>query len=416
LNKDRSAKIIPACWQQSEICLNNLHIEGKKWINCGAALLTPFIHSKENNIDCFWNIDADDMMLCCDAKMCAVALQKAAGYAHANHINLLQLDVHFSVLSRYTELGSFGVSYTINYMDYMDFLESNKEVIRALKAKGIGVWNIDAIFSAVSTHEHLIETVPFYIENMYFMHTPVGVVWENEKLQFLSEPWGHWKINDKEKVNGIPVPDKNVKFDIGITQNDCISYLELHMPSLLDRFKLFAEVKQEIKQELTHIVLRKDSIADSRIFKNYVFLLFNFAPELIIFIASSDAHTPPSMERRKLRLMAAFGIQTNLEKTFRHSWLAVIDGGEVRQEFSSENLAITSRYFFGGHRAEIMSQGWNFARVAHAPVSIKIDGTEYAAGRRGLNFVVWDKEEERVIDSVCFDTWADVTAAFRQKE
>ena len=41
------------------------------WLNAGAALLTPFLHAKEKGYKTFWNIDADDTVMCADALKCA---------------------------------------------------------------------------------------------------------------------------------------------------------------------------------------------------------------------------------------------------------------------------------------------------------------------------------------------------------
>jgi hypothetical protein len=52
-----------------------------------------------------------------------------------------------------------------------------------------------------------------------------------------------------------------------------------------------------------------------------------------------------------------------------------------------------------------MSQGLNASKSDKASISINIDGIEYATDSRGLNFVIWDKKREKVIDSVTFDFW-----------
>lgn len=142
-------------------------------------------------------------------------------------------------------------------------------------------------------------------------------------------------------------------------------------------------------------------------FTDYVFSLFTNASDYIIFITSSDAHVPKTCQNRKLDMLKSLGVKTNLQKAFRHSFLAIVDGGEVKAERSSENEKIKTTYEFSDHKAEIISQGYNAMPMKNSPVSIKIDDLEYSVGTRGLNFVVWDKKKDKAVDSVVFDTFAD---------
>ena len=141
-------------------------------------------------------------------------------------------------------------------------------------------------------------------------------------------------------------------------------------------------------------------------FQGYVFSLFTNALDYIIFITSSDAHTPKNCQNRKLEILKALGIKTDLQKSFRHSFLAIVDGGEVKVELSSANEKLETTYEFMCHKAEVLSQGFNAKPVTNSPVSVKIDGFEYAVNKRGLNFVIWDKKSSKVLDSVVFDTFA----------
>ena len=42
---------------------------------------------------------------------------------------------------------------------------------------------------------------------------------------------------------------------------------------------------------------------------------------------------------------------------------------------------------------------------------VRIDGTEYSAQSLGMNIVVYDKKRRRVVDSVAFNTYADLSAS-----
>jgi hypothetical protein len=111
------------------------------------------------------------------------------------------------------------------------------------------------------------------------------------------------------------------------------------------------------------------------------------------------------MKNHKLNLLKSFGVKTDVEKSLGHSWLCVIDSEIVVIEKTEVDSKINSIYRFGNHTAEIMSAGYNFTKRSHKDSSIKIDNIEYGVNKRGLNFVIWDKKDEKVVDSVCFDTW-----------
>lgn len=57
----------------------------------------------------------------------------------------------------------------------------------------------------------------------------------------------------------------------------------------------------------------------------------------------------------------------------------------------------------------ILSAGYN----AGPSSSIIIDGTEYSKNGRGMNFVIYDKVQMKVIDQVRFDTSIPEMTAYR---
>lgn len=142
-------------------------------------------------------------------------------------------------------------------------------------------------------------------------------------------------------------------------------------------------------------------------FSRYILYLFENAEKYCIFITSSDAHVPPDGKKRKLELFKSFGLKTDLQRGYRCSFLAVVDRGEAKVEQFNENRKLEVDYVFAGHKARIISQGFHAAPVTNSPVSINIDGIEYAVNKRGLNIVVWDWIKDSVIDSVVFDTFLD---------
>ena len=367
--------------------------------------MTPFFHSLEHGIKNFWNIDADDLFLFLDAKCCANIMDTASDYAEKHDIHLFQMDIHYTYYSNYETkvppaVGTFGVSYTRNSIDYFKIIMSNLDKIVALKKKMVR-WNIDTVFSAMSSHENLINTIPFYVENLVLSHTPAVYTWNSGRLIFENEPFLYWtNFSQKVKEDGMLIPDSNVKIDIGISHEMGEEFLKKYYPK---KFKEIFNFKNSLRK--FNSVFKIGELTTCSMFEAYVSILFNCKENLIVFITSNDAHTSPNLKNSKLNYMKLLGINTKLEETFRYSWLCIIDSGELVEEMLSKNSRIVTTYNFSTHKSEVMSEGWWSSQKAMKDSSVKIDGVEFGVNKRGLNFVVWDKHQDRVIDSVCFDTW-----------
>ena len=72
---------------------------------------------------------------------------------------------------------------------------------------------------------------------------------------------------------------------------------------------------------------------------------------------------------------------------------------------------MSAEYEWDGNLASLTSAGFNVNQNDKTPVSIKVNGEELCVNRRGLNFVIWDKKENCLLDSVCFDTYWDGKAS-----
>ncbi|MCI8992672.1 MAG: hypothetical protein HFG80_08155 [Eubacterium sp.] len=94
------------------------------------------------------------------------------------------------------------------------------------------------------------------------------------------------------------------------------------------------------------------------------------------------------------------GLAIPLENNENISYYAVIDGENVREEAGWESLSADGALRNGRVRYEITSEG----KGSGDSCTINIDGEQYAPGKNGLNFVVYNNETRKVIDSVCFDT------------
>lgn len=98
----------------------------------------------------------------------------------------------------------------------------------------------------------------------------------------------------------------------------------------------------------------------------------------------------------------ALGLDTDLRDKYRYSYYGLIDDGIVADELCSENGIQTSGILGNGEAYDIISGGW----ISEQESSIKINGTEYGQGGRGINIVVYNKISKEVLSSVYFDTFA----------
>ena len=142
-------------------------------------------------------------------------------------------------------------------------------------------------------------------------------------------------------------------------------------------------------------------------------MLFEYADDLLIMISSRDAHTtkggiddlPRKKYLSKLNYFKLLNVSTDLVSTFRYSFLAVIDGKKVIYEENSLDKAIEFSVKCNNHDIKMCSKGFNCTRSDKIPIEISIDGVDYSVNHRGLNIVVWDRRKDKLIDSVCFDTF-----------
>lgn len=141
-----------------------------KWYNAGYAHMTPFIHSMKNNIDEFWNIDADDTMICLVPERAKELLDKARGYAVENRIDLFSLDMW-----RSRALGghwSFGITYTNANIDWVKLMRTHMDCQGGSRyfMNGNHPKNIDEFFSYMKSKENSVRIETFYFENLLFIH------------------------------------------------------------------------------------------------------------------------------------------------------------------------------------------------------------------------------------------------------
>lgn len=135
-------------------------------------------------------------------------------------------------------------------------------------------------------------------------------------------------------------------------------------------------------------------------FVTYINMLADEYKDNTIFITVSDDMSK-GLNEADINALRTLGLQADYSKTSHYSYIAVIENGEVRYEaLSNRQLNYSGVCNKSGKKYELYSSGW----WTNMWASIKLDETEYAVNRRGLNIVVYDDERGLVLDSVGFDT------------
>lgn len=131
-----------------------------------------------------------------------------------------------------------------------------------------------------------------------------------------------------------------------------------------------------------------------------------------IFIAVADEGTNALTEDNMERLRA-LGVETELIGAYRNSYYAVITPDGVAEEISDTTMISRKGELPDGKSYKVVSTSYT-ARVVNSVYSLEstcsiiINGREYAAGERGLNFVVYDNAQHRVVDSSVYDTYGGI--------
>lgn len=120
---------------------------------------------------------------------------------------------------------------------------------------------------------------------------------------------------------------------------------------------------------------------------------------LSIISVSDDASV--SFTDEMAESMHSIGLQYDLTGCYRQGYIAIIDAGEIIYEAVGEERLEYSGDVSGVH-CDVVSAGF----IAGKESSIILDGVENSNDQRGMNIVIYDKEQQMVVNSTTFDTWA----------
>jgi hypothetical protein len=364
------------------------------WMNVAYALLTPFVHATENNIKYFWNIDADDTLFCCSVQKTVEILKNAQKYAINNGLNVFSLDMWNTVVYILKCFHwSFGVCFVDNSLNYFDVLTENIDIIKSFND------NIDWKFTAL-IENNKIKGKTFYVENLVFEHYGTACFnWKNKKLFFLyageSIISKFIKKHDKDiRETPVNIPQDIVKFSVGeLDFSDSISYREN---------TLNAPVKHK-KFQIPSAPTTTEELWKCNYFENYIYGLFTFSEDFIIFMATADTHTPQNSLDKAHRILSSLGLRMDFANSFRYSYVAIIDSGIVKEEQYLPNKPLVVSCKFDENVIEVTSIGRN--ETYKGSINFKVNGIDNISDVRGLHILVYSKSQKEFIVYICADIY-----------
>lgn len=122
-----------------------------------------------------------------------------------------------------------------------------------------------------------------------------------------------------------------------------------------------------------------------------------------VFLAAYD-DMAMNLSTEERQALAEFGLKTNLPAlVYSDSYLAILSDGESLYESCGNRRIEKAGRLKDGTEYSVSSCGFR----AGSEANIIINGRNYSMQRRGINIVVFDNASGYVLDSVCFDTWAE---------
>lgn len=105
-----------------------------------------------------------------------------------------------------------------------------------------------------------------------------------------------------------------------------------------------------------------------------------------------------TQDEDELRTLEKYGINKFKDIGEHESYYAVITPGEIFEDHSLEELSYIGDY--NGTSFTIKNAGWDSGDYS----SIVVNGKEYSKGERGINIVVYNTKEKKIVDSINYRT------------
>lgn len=140
---------------------------------------------------------------------------------------------------------------------------------------------------------------------------------------------------------------------------------------------------------------------------SYLRLLKAGLEHYLVIITVADTGAAPYFTPECAQAMLDLGLKVNMLQRYRQPYIAIIDYGNVVREKVSEDLEkpLVIKWKLNNHDLFIYSAGFQCMQGIGCGAMVMIDGANYHAGGRGFDFFVFDRMNERIVDTCCFDTY-----------
>jgi hypothetical protein len=278
-----------------------------------------------------------------------------------------------------------------------------------------------SMFLSSCTTLILTKSVMDYNGGSYVYFTPISKFFL-DKAPFLYNPYPFTFISRNEHYDGGYDYNANTPFvyftDDGFARkilippkcNNPKSYFNFNLSTSEDDMNWLNKQAQKLKKsnasdwKYINITSNRNIIRNNTKLIDYLPKLNN-SDYLVIISAKDEASN--RIDDSIAYELSSLGLRTDLRGQYRKSYIAIIDSGNVVYE-DLQNDKIEYKEMFGAVSVQVTSAGFEVGDSS----SIRINGRELSRNMRGLNIVIFDKQEKTVIDRVGFDTY-DQLQCFR---
>ena len=199
--------------------------------------------------------------------------------------------------------------------------------------------------------------------------------------------------------------------EMGMEDNEALEEIRAELgasgnlirPEHHDKTRLGSEI---VKPVFTAIPdFDEESLVNEMDFSRYLELLKEAAARYTVLIAVCDTPFGESITPEITSKLMALGLKENLYGKYRYAYAAVIDRNERIFEKlpSSPAHAVKWSGTLGNTEISLESRGYE---AAPRTGKILINGVDLSLNMRGFNIVVYDRNQDRLIDKAAFDAYS----------
>lgn len=247
-------------------------------IGIALAHMTSFYHSQRHGYDFFWNIDADDTLICLSVDRIKEMLEKCEMYAKDQASDCISLDMWRSI---YKGLHwSFGITFASNNKDWVSLMEKRSLDSRFQRKEVYARANIDSFFSYLKDAEASVKIDTFYFENLTFIHDSDEFILNSVKGAIYR--WSKGKLHLPllehcfriPEIGTIPIADDVIRFEMSIEDSEAVNVLCVYVKylnKLCDNMSRYVDFDYLLNPEIT--LLKQNRYIRSHV-KNATVVLF----------------------------------------------------------------------------------------------------------------------------------------------